>query len=152
MGDNQAVSESVEAKLERLDGENKDLRGQIKGIKGQMGLIRAKVGLSTVGKSAPIVETSPTQATTEPAGAETSPKEAVKPEFVRRYEKACPDCGGENQEYRKPNVFCNGPECKGVIPLGTVDPKQDVQKQVDGIKACWNCGSKAEELHVVVRN
>ena len=152
MGDNQAVSESVEAKLERLDASVGELKGQIKGMKGQMGLIRAKTGMAGPSRGAPRVDSSPEQATTEPAGAETSQKDAVKPEFVRRWEKACPDCGEKNKEYRKPNVFCNGPECKGVIPLATIDLKQDHQKQIDEIKACWNCGTKEEALHVVVRD
>jgi hypothetical protein len=152
MGDNQAVSESVEAKLERLDAENKKMRGELKGLKGQQGLIRAKIGLGAPSRSPPIVDSSPTQATTEPSEAETSPMQAAKPEYVRRWEKSCPDCGGENSQYQKPNVFCNGPECKGVIPLGTIDPEKDVVNgTTDKVKACWNCGAKGENLHVVVR-
>jgi hypothetical protein len=86
----------------------------------------------------------------KPLGEEKKP-DSTKPEFVRRWEKTCPDCGGENPEYKEPNVFCNGPECKGVIPLGTIDKEKEPQKQVDEIKACWNCGAKGEELHVVVK-
>lgn len=154
MEDKQGASESVEAKLERLDAENKELRGQVKGIKGQLGLIRAKTGMSGPSRGTPKVDSSPEQATKEPAEAETSQTEAAKPEYVRRWEKNCPDCGGENKEYQKPNVFCNGPECKGVIPLGTIKlgSHEENRKGVDGIKACWNCGSKGEDLHVVVRN
>lgn len=60
---------------------------------------------------------------------ENKPAQAEKPEFIRSYEKFCPDCGGPNPGYKKPNVFCSS--CN--MPMGQ---KEDVEK----IKMCWNCG------------
>ena len=113
--------------------------------------MRKKTGLSTVGVSPQVVETSPIQAAQEPKEAETSREQAEDTHFVRSFDKNCLTCGGKNEKYVKPNVFCNGPECKGVIPLGSIDTKGDVQKQVDAIKTCYNCGAEGDSLHVAIK-
>lgn len=134
-------SSELAPEIRRILSENQRLKREIKGYQGQTAKLEAQLAQSQV-KPSPIPL----------AEVETKAPQGPKPEFVRRWERTCPDCGGDNAEYVKPNVFCNGPECKGVIPLATIDAAKDQQKQVDEIKACWNCGSKGEGLHVVVKS
>ncbi len=90
-------------------------------------------------------------------GAETSavsPTESpqvVEKHFAHPWEKKCTTCGGENENYQgPPNVFCQGPECKGKIPMGHIDIEavRKAPKNPDGtvtvpeVHGCPNCGSE----------
>ena len=135
---------ALEEKLDKVDRRSK-------GYSGKIGRIESRIGLKDGGTSAPLEDSSANQATTEPKQAESSGSQADPKHFGRRYEEWCPDCGGKPAEYVKPNVFCNSPKCKGVIPLGTVT-KEDVKNgQIEKIQGCWNCSSHGEDLHVVIR-
>lgn len=111
----ETVSDSKLEGVEYILRKNERLEKEIRGLRGM--LARKK------GEEAPI----------KPAEAEIKPEKAEVPEYVRPYEKFCPDCGGPNPNYVAPNLFCK--DCG--VPEGHIDKPEDASK----VKMCWNCGS-----------
>jgi hypothetical protein len=152
LGDNQAVSVSVDDKIAELEARLSQSEKKIKGYAGQISQLRAKTGMGRPGETVDKPETSPIQAQT----GESKPQEALQKHVAYSFMRDCPECGGANPSYQTPNVFCNSPECKGIIPLGHIDPEKDIEKKdgkelIPKIKDCWNCGRTGDELGVIVR-
>ena len=143
---------TVDDKIASLEASIDALTKKSKGFSSQISLLRAKTGMGRPGETQKEVETSPNQA----LATESKPQEAEKNHVAYTFMRDCPECGGLNPNYKAPNLFCDGPECKGVIPLGTIDTEKDIVKKEDGmhidsVKECWNCGASGDGLHVIVK-
>jgi len=128
--------DSLNEELKRLRAENKGLRGQNERYKRKVGSLNAKTG--------GLVQE---QAGIKSIEAENESNQAEIPHLAREYERKCIDCGGDNPNFKgAPNVFCDGPDCHGRIPMGHVEAS-DIVKKEGGIvelptikKPCFNCG------------
>src|SRR5579863_2897811 len=109
--DSKDLFSSYRDEITRLQQENKGLKGQNARLKkkqggngGVSGAQQTNSGENEGGISEPGVNQAPIS------------------HLARDYEKVCVDCGGDNPHFKgAPNVFCNGPDCRGRIPMGHVE-------------------------------
>lgn len=125
------------------------LNQEIKGLKGQNARLKKKQGGNGGVSSTPHQESGVIEGGTSEQGVNQAPISHL----ARDYEKVCVDCGGENPNFKgAPNVFCNGPECHGRIPMGHVEKEQIVQKEggidLPTIGKCFNCGKDDQAVLV----
>lgn len=132
MSQNQADSQTLEAKLREIDERTKRNEDKIKGLSGQMGLIRNKVGVPKPGTTA----LKPIPSQSEPSESVFEPAQASKGHSTYSWMKGCPGCGGEkNADYKgPPNVYCK--TCG--VPMGRVENDAELK----AISQCWNCEGK----------
>ncbi len=124
------VSESVEAKLARLEAAQSETEKKLKGFKGQLGVVRSQLGL----KGAYPAADKPKEAASVESQAETSVKEAPTLHFLRPFEKVCADCGEPNPMW-KDETICRDKEGGGCgMHLGAL-------LELKKVKACPNCGA-----------
>jgi hypothetical protein len=62
---------------------------------------------------------------------------------MRTWEKRCPDCGAENPEFKKPNIFCS----KCGVPRGHTDEKLKAGDTLD-LPPCWNGDCNSSEVRI----
>ena len=142
MSKEQAQSEPIGDVLSQLREELAALRKENKGIKGQLGLIRGKVGLGRPGQAISEPEPSPNQA----VATESKPQEAGKMHEIFEWMQECPECGGENKEYKPATVACSN--CGVPLTSSPEIKKELVEKgETDKLKHCWNgaCSSRHGE-------
>ena len=138
--DSTSPFDALNREIVRLQRENKGLRGQNAKLKKEIGQEQVKL-------SPEVAQSSQTESAQVPS-------KHITYSFMRD----CPECGGKNESFKAPNVFCNSPECKGVIPLGTIDLQKDIEPRegdkaiVKGVEKCWNCGAEGDNLRVVTRS
>ncbi len=126
---------ALREEISRLQGENK-------GLKGQNARLKKKSG--GLGGQTSVPQPYPGENDTD--SSQQGANQAANSHLARSYEKVCVDCGGPNEHFvGAPNVFCNGPECKGRIPMGHIDKEKvvklpDGREDYPGVGKCFNCG------------